>query len=256
MFTNKQIGVMMLMVAGLCKPAQASLVLSFEDAGASSTVVIVDNQPNGYVYDGTNASNENDANWTGPNFANGLVGIIETPVGLQVGNFTVTFGAGFGSDPSNLTGLQDLNLAVTSTGAGTLQVKLTQTDYVSYPVDKLYSHIGGTLDNGMTLSYTAGMDPASGYFGLPGATSSTAFTTSNISYDDSQVITFSQVSSFSLTQAFTITATAAGQTLAFDAELSDRQNVIPEPASGAMFVIVGATVFGMVRASRSCREAN
>jgi hypothetical protein len=46
------------------------------------------------------------------------VGTIETPVGLH-----------------------DLNLAVTS--AGTLTVKLTQSDYMSYPLSTLYSPIGG-----------------------------------------------------------------------------------------------------------------
>lgn len=247
---RKRLGTLVMLLMGLCSSAQASFVLYFEDSGASSTAVIVDNQPNGYVYDGTNASNENDDNWTGPNFSNGLVGVIETQAGLQVGNFTITFGAAFGSDPSNLTGLQDLNLSVTSTGAGTLTVKLAQTDYVSYPVSTLYSNIGGTLDSGMTLSYTAGLDPSSGYFVLPGGTSSTTFTSSNISYQDSQVITFSSVSNFSMTQSFVITATAAGQTLAFDAELSDRASVIPEPASGLLFVIVGVTVYGMGRARR------
>jgi len=228
-------------------PARASLVLYFEDAGASSTAVIVDNQPNGYVYDGTNQSNANDANWTGPNFANGLVGVIETQPSLQVGNFTITFGAGFGSDPSNLTGLQDLNLAVTSTGAGTLTVKLSQDDYTSYPVGTLYSNIGGTLDPGATLTYTAGLDPGSGYFVLPGGSSSTPFTTTSTSYSDAQVINFTPVSAFSLTQTFTIVATAAGQTVAFDAELTDTLHAIPEPSTLTVFCLFGGLVASLVR---------
>lgn len=238
---------LMFLLMGVSAPAQASFVLSFEDAANSATAVIVDNQPIGYLYDGTNQSDTNDANWTGPNFSNGLVGTIETPVGLQVGDFTITFGAAFGSDPSSLTGLQDLNLAVTSTGAGTLTVKLTQTDYTSYPVGTLYSHIGGTLDTGASLSYTAGLDPSSGYFVLPAGSSSTQFNTSSVAYNDSQVITFGSVSSFSLTQLFTIVTTAAGQTVAFDAELSDRQNVIPEPSTLGVFCLVGATVLGASR---------
>ena len=237
-------------------PALGSFVMTFEDITNGGMAVIVDNRPNGYVYDGTNSSDTNDDNWTGPNYADGLIGIIETPVGLHVGNFDITFAAGFGADPTTPDGLIDLNLSVLSTGAGTLVARLTKTDFTTFTREYLVSHIGGTLDSGASLTYTSGLDPAAGHFVMAAGSTTSPYTVSggsNTNFDDTRMLQFNPVSSFSLSQEFVITATGAGQTVGFDAELTARVNAIPEPSSLVTFAGLALMGMGLIRSRARVR---
>ena len=128
--------------------------------------------------------------------------------------------------------------------------RLTKTDFTSVTREFLVSHIGGTLDPGASLTYTAGLDPSAGHFVLPAGSTASPFNTSGntaVNFDDTQTLQFSPVSAFSLTQEFTITATASGQSVGFDAELTARVSAIPEPSSLATFAGLGLVGLGLIR---------
>jgi hypothetical protein len=213
-----------LMVAFAAQEAQGAFVLRLND-GAGNTVEVTDGEVG-----------------LDSNPLAGAITFIGSLGGGTVWTVNVTTGL---SDPilgSPSSPHMDLNsVNVSSGGAGTLTIDLTDTDFTASPGPAGFTmRIGGTTAG--TVNYTAWSDPGNAEFGLvdlinstgplgPGAFSAT---TSGLAAVDA---------AYSLTQRVVITHTGVGVT-SFDAEL------IPEPATLAL---VGLGLAGL--AARRRRNA-
>jgi hypothetical protein len=205
--------------------ARANLVLYLADPAASgSAVSITDNG----VGDG-----------------NSTLGVVSFNGALGGGsvwavNITTGLSKPVLGDPPRI----DLNsVNATSTGAGTLLIELTDTDFMGYSgVRTITSEIGGTANN--ALAYYTAYDNANSEFGGTLLVSGATFGPGAFSQTFASTVLLDDP--FSLTQAVLINHAAGGRSTSFDALLK-----VPEPGTMTLLGLGFLTLaFRRRRASR------
>jgi hypothetical protein len=216
--------------------ADASLVLTLSDG--VSTVVVVDDGAAGAVSSGGNVSTIADGNIATP----GLVSF-----NGSIGNFVVAIGVGTSKPLLPEASIDLFNVAVTSGGAGTLTISVTDTSFSVLPAAPALSLLaGGTTDG--TVSVVSYADAANAEFGMgiagpvTGAQGPGAFSFSGVSG------AAGLVTPYSMTITATVVHTGSGQISSFDTTLS----VIPEPATCVIWSILG--LGGIASARRRRRK--
>lgn len=165
-----------------------------------------------------------------------------------VGSFITTMSFGLSNPVIGGINVQKLRLTSVevSGGAGTLLIKLTDTDFERlYTIDPVpvIHRVGGVTDG--TVSFVGEVDFQNNEFGLDASlnnvndiqVSSGPFTGA---FSDAQYPVFPGLSipahtPFSMTETATITHTAAGQITSFDAEIT-----VPEASSLIIWSLLGA----------------
>jgi hypothetical protein len=158
------------------------------------------------------------------------------PFGPGVGNFTVNVGVGI-SKPQLGSAFKprlDLSSYDSSTRAGTIVIKMTDTGFTS-PAGAAFLSIGGTTDG--TITYKAYWDPSNAEFGTAhqiGSTMSFGPGGLNFPFSGGQTIGgIGGLTPFSLTQIITITHTGSAiRATSFNAGL-----LVPEPSSIALLFV-------------------
>ncbi len=214
--------------------AEAAFVLTIDDLGTAGIDVIVVDEFDGAVGTVTTLGASNSADILG---GDGLVGFSGS-----VGAFVVNVTTGV-SKPVIGGGSRarlDLNSVDVSGGAGILEIKLTDTDFVmTYPeLQNTFNHlVGGTTDG--TIEFYGAADFDNFEFGIGGdgndVESSLGPYTGAFSFWNMVVFPEGSITGpFSLTTTALITHTGSGLT-SFDAEVR-----IPEPATIVIWSFLGA----------------
>ena len=164
------------------------------------------------------------------NAALGQITSIDAPI-----DFTMTVNSG---STTSIPSMDLSSLDITSTAAGSLVVKLTETDVTkSSPTTHWLTQFSGNWVGGAgSAELQTYMDPGNAQFGQ--AVPLADLTGSSSPFALSSAITASGGGPFSITEVLTITAQAAGETFSLDGSLVDA----PEPASVGL---VGAGFAGL-----------
>lgn len=194
--------------------------------------------------DGTNTVTVADNDGTDANTMAGAVTFIGS-----VGAFNINVSTGL-SKPASGTALIpdiDLNSVNSSTGAGTLTIEFTDTDFQASGARQFVSQIGGTTD-GTNLSAQLYLDAANNAFAQSTLLTNMAFTGSPFAGTDTGAFDFGAGPvSYSLTKVVSFTHTRAGDDTSFDFETE-----IPVPATLAF---LGMGLAGLGVAARRRRQA-
>jgi len=231
------ISMLMFLFLWVSGPAQAAFVLYLDDLSTPGVdVILADNQGVGF------------ATAIGPTTVAdtlGQLGAMNYMGTAGVFSLNITTGISKPVIGNSFVGSMDLNSVNVSGGAGTLQIGLTDTDFLLTGQDtrglQIINAWGGTTNGSITAQ--GWLDPANAEFGTgafttglqgpfgPGAFSATA---------SAPVGVLGTGVPFSLTEAVTITHTAAGQSTSFNKSLS----AVPEPTtillSGLGLLCIGA----------------
>jgi hypothetical protein len=173
----------------------------------------------------------------------------------SIGTFSINLTSGISKPVIGTTDVGELDLSsfqISGSAAGTLSVRLTDTDFAQEGVAFGLSAIGGTTDGTVAASTYLGRTNAE--FGTGELLTDFGVLTGP-SFSDSELVSIAPVvnaggsSPYSLTILATITHTAAGQTTGFDTfiQTSITEADVPAPASMAVFA------FGLM-ALRSLRR--
>jgi len=183
------VGAMALVLLGSGIKAQAVLQLKMSD-DLGNSVTISDN---------------------GPGDRNPVVGSVEF-VGAVGPNWFVNVTGGTSKPVTGTTTAPELDLVTLnlSSGAGILEIQLTDTDFASPPPVKFFASIGGTTAG--TVTYNTWADPTNVAFAKTTAlTAQGPFATANFSGNQTNLVTPGG-SPYSLTMDMTINHTVGGQT--------------------------------------------
>jgi hypothetical protein len=209
-------------------PARADLVLQLINGG---TTVQVTDQVTVPVAPNTNPD------------ANSTLGAVTFIGGVGVWNVNVSTGTG---NPVFQQGHLDLNtLNINSTGSGTLDILITQTNLTA-PISGFTMSFGGTLSGtAATVQFVSWRDPTNTPFGLGAANvigSLGPF--GNGAFSGSVTSALSATGTYSLTERIRIVATGP-TSMSGDAELTP--GLVPEPGS---LTLLGTGLFGLAGAVR------
>lgn len=135
---------------------------------------------------------------------------------------------------------------VTSTGPGTITIKLTDTDFTLDGVDwKLINSIGGTTDGSVTAQGC--IDLGNAEFDFSGPCTALQGPFAGIAFSGTAVIdVVGQAAAFSISEIVVITHTGSGQSTSFDKET----RVVPEPGTLGLFGLGLLGLLGLGLASR------
>lgn len=158
----------------------------------------------------------------------------------SVGVFAVNVTTGISVPLATGSQLLDLNSIDVSGGAGTLEIKLTDTDYTGSP-PAFEGLFGGTAAPGGDIDFNFYYDDSNTQFG----TSSSIFSNANNqnAFSGSGSTAASVTDPFSLTIVANITHAVTGGTSSFDAEI----RAVPIPAAVWLF---GSGLLGLIGISR------
>ena len=223
--------------AGLClsamNVAQASFVLTLT-SGAES-VVVSDDQIAGFNTDSGLNTTAADGNITDP----GLI-----TYNASIGSFIVSVTTGI-SAPVIGPGRLDLNSIEVSGGTGTLDIRLTDTDY-SGSVSQYNMGFGGTTDGTVGFTFLYGTTNQEFVGNVMSSVSGITGDAQTGSFGSSTSAAVNTSDPYSLTILATIEHTGAGQITSFDAIASP----IPVPAAVWLF---GSGLLGLVGVARRRR---
>lgn len=227
-------GALLLAVFGWnAAPAHAGFVL--EISGGATTVTIADG---------------------GVNDANGTVGRIS--YFGTIDGFSINLTTGISKPVIGTAEVAQLDLSsfhISGAAAGTLTIRLTDTDYTSEMIGVAVSAVGGSSQG--TVSVQTYVDRDNAEFGTGdlltdfGVLSGSGFSASEVAGID-PTINNDGLSPYSLTIVATVTHDAAGQTTGFDALLQTAvtEADVPAPASMAVFAF-GLAALGALRRRRA-----